>query len=42
MAEHDVLIRGGVGGPENFARVSMGKLEDIEVFDRVFTEVYNA
>ena len=42
MAERNVLIRGSVGGPANFARVSMGKLEDIEVFDRVFTEVFNA
>lgn len=42
MAEHNVLIRGSVGGPENYARVSMGKLEDIEVFDKVFTEVYNS
>jgi histidinol-phosphate aminotransferase len=42
MAARNVLIRGSVGGPDNFARVSMGKLEDIEVFSRVFTEVYNA
>jgi histidinol-phosphate aminotransferase len=42
MAERNVMIRGSMGGPENFSRISMGKLEDIEVFDRVFTEVYNA
>jgi len=42
MAERNVLIRGSMGGPENFTRVSMGRLEDIEVFDRVFTEIYNA
>ena len=42
MAERNVLIRGSIGGPANFTRVSMGKLEDIEVFDSVFTEVYNA
>ena len=42
MAARNVLIRGSMGGPENYSRVSMGKLEDIEVFDRVFTEVYNA
>lgn len=42
MAERNILIRGSMGGPANFARVSMGKLEDLEVFDRVFTEAYNA
>ena len=42
MAERNVLIRGSVGGPATFARVSMGKLEDIEIFDEVFTQVYNA
>ncbi len=41
MAERNILIRGSMGGPANCARVSMGKLEDLEVFDRVFTEVYN-
>lgn len=41
MAERNILIRGSMGGPENYARVSMGKLEDLEVFDRVFTEAYN-
>ena len=42
MAEQNVMIRGSMGGPENFTRVSMGRLEDLEVFDRVFTEIYNA
>ena len=42
MAERNILIRDSIGGPANFARVSMGKLEDLEVFDSVFTEVYNA
>ena len=41
MAERNVMIRGSMGGPANYSRVSMGKLEDIEVFDRVFTEVLN-
>lgn len=41
MAEKNVLIRDSVGGPSTYARVSMGRLEDIEVFERVFTEVYN-
>lgn len=42
MAERNVLIRGSMGGPSSFVRVSMGKLEDIEVFDRVFTEIYDS
>jgi hypothetical protein len=34
-------------GPESrqypaYTRVSMGRIEDIEVFQRVFTEVFNA
>ena len=42
MAARNVIIRGSVGGPENYIRVSTGKLEDLEIFDRVFTDVYNA
>lgn len=42
MAERNILIRNNMGGPANFVRVSMGKLEDLEVFDSVFTEAYNA
>jgi histidinol-phosphate aminotransferase len=42
MAERNILIRDSMGGPPNFTRVSMSKLEDLEVFDSVFTEVYNA
>lgn len=42
MAERGVLIRGSFDGYPNFSRVSMGKIEDVEVFQRVFTEVYNA
>jgi len=41
MAARDILVRGG-WGPSQYLRVSMGRLEDIEVFRRVFTEVYNA
>ena len=41
MAERNILIRGSFSGAANFSRVSMGKLEDLEEFDRVFTEVYN-
>lgn len=42
MAQRNILIRGSYFGAANYSRVSMGKLEDLEEFDRVFTEVYNA
>ena len=42
MAARNVLIRGSFDGYPNYSRISMGKIEDIEVFQRVFTEVYNA
>ena len=40
MSARNVMIRNNMSGPSTFIRVSMGKLEDLEVFDRVFTEVY--
>ena len=40
MAEHKVIIRRAYEPYTNWARVSMGKLEDLERFDEVFTEVY--
>jgi histidinol-phosphate aminotransferase len=42
MDARGILIRGSSELYPNFSRVSMGKIEDLEVFDRVFTEVYNA
>jgi histidinol-phosphate aminotransferase len=42
LAEKNILIRGSYDGAANYSRVSMGKLEDLEEFDTVFTEVYNA
>jgi len=42
MAQRNILIRGSYNGAATYSRVSMGKLEDLEKFDRVFTEVYNA
>lgn len=42
MAQRNILIRGSYNGAATFSRVSMGSLEDLEKFDRVFTEVYNA
>jgi histidinol-phosphate aminotransferase len=41
MAARNVRIRGVYEPYPTYSRVSMGKLEDLEVFDRVFTEVYN-
>ena len=42
MAERGILIRGSFPLYPNYSRVSMGRLEELEIFDRVFTEVYNA
>lgn len=42
MAERDVQIRGTYQTYDTYSRVSMGTLEDLEIFDRVFTEVYNS
>ena len=41
MAEQNIQIRGIYQTYDTYSRVSMGRLEDLEVFDRVFTEVYN-
>ncbi len=41
LAAQNILIRGSYNGAPNYSRVSMGRLEDLEVFDRVFTEVFN-
>ena len=40
MAERGVQIRGTFQTYDTYSRVSMGRIEDLEVFDRVFTEVY--
>ena len=42
MAERNILIRGSFDLYPNYSRVSMGRIEDIEVFQEVFTEVYNS
>ena len=42
MAARNVMIRGIYDGYDTYSRVSMGKIEDLEIFDRVFTEVFNA
>ncbi len=40
MAEKNVIIRGVYEGFDTYSRVSMGRIEELEVFDRVFSEVY--
>jgi hypothetical protein len=40
MAERNVQIHNLYPGYENFSRVSMGRMEDLEIFSRVFDEVY--
>ncbi len=42
MAARNILVRGSFEHYPNYLRVSMGKLEELEVFDRVFTELYQA
>jgi histidinol-phosphate aminotransferase len=42
MAARNVRIRGAYEGYGTFSRVSMGRLEELEIFDRVFSEVFNA
>ena len=42
MATRNVLVRGSFEHYPNYLRVSMGRIEDLEVFDRVFTELYQA
>ena len=40
MAARNVRIRGAYEGYDTFSRVSMGRLEELEIFDRVFSEVF--
>ena len=42
MAARNVRIRGIYDGYDTYSRVSMGRIEELEVFDRVFSEVYTA
>ena len=39
MAEEGVLINAGYEGYPHYLRISMGKLEDLTTFDRVFKRV---
>ena len=42
MAANNVIIRGSYDGYENYSRVSMGRIEQLEVFDRVFSRLFTA
>jgi histidinol-phosphate aminotransferase len=42
MAARNVKIRGAYEGYDTYSRVSMGRIEELEVFDRVFDEVYTS
>ena len=42
MAENNVIIRGAYDGYANYSRVSMGRIEELEVFDSVFNRVFTA
>jgi len=42
MEVRNIRIRGTFQTYSHYSRVSTGKLEDLEVFDRVFTEVYQS
>ena len=40
MATRNIKIRGIYEGYDTYSRVSMGRIEELEIFDRVFAEVY--
>jgi histidinol-phosphate aminotransferase len=42
MAERNVMIRGAYQGYDTYSRVSMGRIEELKVFDQVFKEVFTA
>jgi histidinol-phosphate aminotransferase len=42
MAANQVIIRGAYKGYANYSRVSMGRIEELEVFDSVFNRVFTA
>ena len=39
MAANNVMIRGAYDGYPHYSRVSMGRLEELEVFDSVFSRL---
>lgn len=42
MRERKVLVRRSYAPYDTYLRVSMGKLEELEVFADVFTELYSS
>jgi len=40
MAEKNVMIRGVYKGYDTYSRVSMGRIEELAIFDKVFGEIY--
>ena len=41
MAERNVRIRGTYQGYSTFSRVSMGRIDDLKIFDQIFGEIYS-
>jgi len=41
MAERNVKIRGIYEGYSTFSRVSMGRIEELRIFDQIFGEIYS-
>ena len=41
MAQRNVKIRGTYEGYDTFSRVSMGRIEDLRIFDQIFGEIYS-
>jgi histidinol-phosphate aminotransferase len=42
MADRNILIQGNYSDHPTYVRISMGLVEEVEVFRRVFTDLYNA
>ena len=42
LASRNIWIRGKIGSFDNYSRISMGRIEELEIFDEVFTEGYSA
>jgi len=42
MADKNVIIRGAYEGYDSYSRVSMGRIEELAIFDRAFGEIYGS
>ena len=40
MVARSIKLRGIYEGYDTYSRVSMGRIEELEIFDRIFDEVY--